>query len=174
MYVVRIEFSEGQRPASVHEAAASLILRSLDKPTQLMRFDTFFSEQKARAAAPDVYRLLFEVKGNWTNAPTHAVFAEWQVNDPTRAAGFEESRRRLFGLRRQVLGTFAYNWLLQSLDRKGRYLVLGLYGDEEGATRLCRAHPEIQRFAQANPIANFAAVDLTGLCCFRVEAYPSA
>ena len=173
MYVVRTEFSGDQPPVPESRAATSLILRSLDKPTQLMRFDTFTSKDAARAAGPEVYQLLFEVKGHWADAPTHAVYVEWQVNDPTRAAAFEESRRRLFALRRQVLATFAYDWLLKSLDRDGRYLVVGLYGDEEGATRLCRAHPEVQRFAQANPATSFAAIDLTGLCCFRVEACPS-
>lgn len=169
MYVVRIEFSEGQTPAPAKEAAASLTLRSLDKLNQLARFDSFLSEGAARAVGTEVFRLLFEVRGSWIDTPTHAAYAEWQVNDSTLAPSFEESRRRLFALRRQVLATFAYDWLLKSLDHNGRYLVLGLYGDEEGATHLYRAHPEIQRFTQANPMTNFAAHDLTGLCCFRVE-----
>jgi hypothetical protein len=91
------------------------------------------------------------------------------ANDPTHAVLFEENRRQLFMLRSKVLTTFAYDWLLKRLDHEGRYIVLGLYGDEEGATRLCRGHPDVVRFVQANPETSFTAVDLTELHCFRVE-----
>ncbi len=169
MYVVRTELADRRHLYAKGDAMTTLILRALDVPTYSVRFDTFASESLARATGDEVYRLLFEVKGPWTDVPSHAVYAAWQVNDPTRAVLFEESRRQLFTLRSQVLATFAYDWLLKRLDHEGRYIVLGLYGDEEGATRLCREHPEVVRFVQANPATSFTAVDLTGLRCFRVE-----
>lgn len=169
MYVVRFEFERAKQIVSPEGAMFSFVLRSLNDPNSWVRFDTFEAERLARAAHGEVHRLLFEVKGPWTDAPSHAVYAAWQVSDPARAASFEDSRRELFELRREVLATFAYDWLLKSLDHEGLYLVLGLYGDEEGATRLCREHPRIQNFIRANPAVNFSATDLTGLRCFRIE-----
>ncbi len=121
----------------------SLMLRSLNDPNSLERFDTFEKESMARAAHGELYRLLFEVKGPWAEAPSHAVYA-WQVGDPRRAAAFEDSRREIFALRREVLATFSSDWLLRRLDREELYLVLGLYGDEAGATRFCREHPRFR------------------------------
>ncbi len=86
-----------------------------------------------------------------------------------RATAFVESRRQLFTLRRQVLPTFAADWLLKHHDQEGRYMVVGFYGDEEGASRLCREHPEIKRFVAAHPASEYSAVDLTGLLCWRIE-----
>lgn len=85
-----------------------------------------------------------------------------------RAAAFEDRARQLFDLRKQHLATFAFDWPLHRVGEDRRYLVRGLYGDEEGATRLCRLHPEIQRFLQAHPAAAHAVTDVTGLRCFRV------
>ncbi len=47
--------------------------------------------------------------------------------------------------------------------------MLGLYGDEAGATRLCREHAHIQTLIKAHPAEDFSAIDLTGLRCFRIE-----
>ena len=77
--------------------------------------------------------------------------------------------RQLFALRQQVLPTFAADWLLRHLDHEGRYMVLGFYGDEEGATRLCREHPQIRQFAAAHPASDYSAVDLTGLRSWRID-----
>ena len=71
---------------------------------------------------------------------------------------------------RQVLPTFACDWLLKHTDVAGQYMVLGLYGDEEGATSLCRDHPAIKKFAHAHSAKEYSAQDLTGVCCFRVVA----
>jgi hypothetical protein len=149
---------------------STIFLRSLDELSHVARFDTLTSEQAARKAGGEGYQLLFEVKGLWVAPPAYAVFAEWQVASPTFHRAFEESRRHLFELRRKVLPTFVYDWLLKHLHREGRYLVLGLYGDEDGARRLCREHPEIQRFAATHPPTVYQARDLTGLRCFRVES----
>ena len=135
-------------------------------------FACFDDEMAARAAGKEVYRLLIDVDGPWQDAPSHAVYAIWQVNDPAQIEQFTESRLRLFELRRRVLPHFVYDWLLQSLDQPGRFLVLGMYGDEESATRLCREHPDIQQFARVNPASHFSAEDLTGLRTFTVEQHP--
>ncbi len=169
MYVVRTDFSGARPTVPTRGALGSLVLRSLEEPNSLLRFDMFETEGGARAAHGEVYLPLFEVKGSWMEAPSHAVYAAWRVSDPTKARAFERSRWELFILRREVLATFAYDWLLKSLDDEGVYLVLGLYGDEAGATRLCREHPRIQSFIKAHPAEDFSALDLTGLRCFRIE-----
>ena len=53
-------------------------------------------------------------------------------------------------------------------------MVLGFYGDEEGATRLCREHPEIKQFAGTHPANQYTALDLTGLLCWRIESLTPA
>lgn len=149
--------------------STTLQLAALDSGP-LIRFEQYGSEASARAAGDgEVYKRLFEVKGPWTERPTHAVFAIWLVADPAQVEGFLESRRQLFAVRQQVLPRFAYDWVLQSLDNTGNFMVLGLYGDEESATSLCRDHPEIQKFAKAHPAAQYGARDLTGLRAYRVD-----
>lgn len=150
-------------------ARESLVLRSLNDPSRFVRFDAFATEAAARLGGAHPYRLVCEVQGRWIEAPTHAVYAKWQVDKPRGAAAFEESRRRLFVLRSHVLPTFVGDWLLKHLDNEGQYMVLGLYGDMDGATRLCRDHPEIKQFAQQHPATEFSARDITGLQCFRIE-----
>jgi hypothetical protein len=135
----------------------------------VVRFDTFASRDSALASGVEVYELLFKINGKWTQAPSHAVYAIWQVMNLEYEEAFVESRRRLFRVRERVLPTFVYDWLLKRLDQAGYYLVLGLYGDEAGATRWCREHPAIQEFTQAHPAEAYTAADLTGLQCFRIE-----
>ena len=134
----------------------------------MARLDTFASQDAARATSGETYELLFEVKGPWGGPPSHAVYAIWEIRDAALAAEFVESRRQLFTLRQQVLPTFAADWLLKHCDQDGRYMVVGFYGDEEGATRLCREHPAIKQFAAAHPAGNYSAVDVTGLLCWRI------
>ena len=114
---------------------------------------------------------MLEVRGRWSDEPGYAVFAEWQIADVAQERDFVESRRQLFLVRRQVLPSFAVDWLWQHVDRTGRYLVLGLYGDEQGL-RLCRDHPEVRRFAQAHPATTFAATEVTGMRFFRLRHSP--
>ena len=166
LHVVRSESTRRRQPPGV---LSTLVLRPLDDPTMVVRFDTFESEDDARTLRGDTYRLILGVTGPWIAPPTHAVCAEWRVADPARAEAFVESRRQLFELRREVLPTFALDWLLEHLDHEGQYMVLGLYGDEEGATRLSREHPDIQQFASEHPVAEYTATDLTGVRCFTVE-----
>ena len=135
----------------------------------MARLDAFESEGAARATGGEVHELLLAVQGPWDKRPSHVVYAVWEIQDRGRAAAFVESRRQLFTLRQQVLPTFAADWLLKHRDQEGRYMVVGFYGDEEGATRLCREHPKIKEFAAANPASSYSAVDLTGLLCWRIE-----
>ena len=136
----------------------------------MAQVDSFVSEADARATGREVYRIVLAVKGLWNKPPSHAVCAMWEVGDLERAAAFVESRRQLFTLRRRVLSTFAADWLLKHCDQEGRYMVLGFYGDEEGASRLCREHPEIKQFAGTHPASQYTALDLTGLLCWRIES----
>ena len=170
-FVVTKELSRHQESGSSPpaEASRSLVLRSLQDAERMIRLDAFVSEGAARATGGELYEVLFAVRGPWDKLPSYAVYAVWDVRDGGRATAFVESRRQLFTLRRQVLPTFAADWLLKHHDQEGRYMVVGFYGDEEGASRLCREHPEIKRFASAHPASDYSAVDLTGLLCWRIE-----
>ena len=152
------------------EASLSLVMESLQDPDRMAQVGRFVSQAAARATGPDVYRTLLAVKGAWDKPPNHAVCAVWEVKDLVHAAAFVESRQQLFTLRQRVLPTFAADWLLKDCDQEGRYMVLGFYGDQEGATRRCREHPEIKQFAGAHPASQYTAVDLTGLLCWRIES----
>ena len=143
--------------------------KSLRIPERMIRLDAFVSEGAARATGGEVYEVLFAVRGPWDKMPSHAVCAVWEIRDGGRVAAFVESRRQLFTLRQQGLPTFAADWLLKHHDQEGRYMVMGFYGDEEGASRLCREHPTIKRFASAHPASDYSAVDLTGLLCWSIE-----
>ena len=156
------------------EASLSFDLVSLQDPDRMAQVGRFVSQAAARATGPDVYRTLLAVKGAWDKPPSHAVCAVWEVKDLTHAAAFVESRQQLFTLRQRVLPTFAADWLLQDCEHEGRYMVLGFYGDEEGATRLCREHPEIKQFAGTHPASQYTALDLTGLLCWRIESLTPA
>ena len=169
MYVVRTEVTHHQpQPFALQDIATSLVFQSLDSPDKLVRFDVFSSEVAAHSVGHEVYQRLFETRGQWNAVPSHSVYAIWQVMQPEHEAAFIESRRQLFEIRQRVLPTFVYDWLLKHTHESGRYLVLGLYGDEAGATKWCREHPEIQQFVQAHPAGDYSAQDLTGLRCFRV------
>ena len=161
-----------QSPPS--EASLLLVLRSLQDPDRMAQIGRFVSKAAAQATGPGVYRTLLAVKGAWDKPPSHAVCAVWEVKDLQHAAAFVESRQQLFALRQHVLSTFAADWLLKHCDQEGRYMVLGFYGDEDGATRLCREHPEIKQFAAAHPASQYTAVDLTGLLCWRIESLTPA
>ena len=148
--------------------APSLVLRPLDGAGPAVRFDVFHDIDAARDASGELFERVAELRGRWGAPAGYAVFADWRVENPSNTAAFEESRCGLFELRRRHLRTFAADWLLKRVDVPGHYTVLGLYGDEEGL-RLCRAHPEVQRYAYAHPPASFGAVDVTGMRFFRVD-----
>ncbi len=116
-----------------------------------------------------MYERLFTVAGLSTTPLMYAVYAEWQIADPELIGAWLERSRRVFAIRQRVLASFAFDWMLQRRDHVGRYLVLGVYGDKDGATRLCRDHPEIKRFLQAHPAAAYTATDVSGMHCFRIE-----
>lgn len=145
-----------------------LLLEPLDELGPFVHFETFETAEEARTGAGEIYKVQLEVRGNWTDHSSHAVFAEWQVGDTAQADAFVENRRQLFELRQRVLPTFAVDWLLRRVDDACGYLVLGLYGDEEGL-RLCRDHPAIRRFGQDHPAAAFGAKDVSGLHFFRIR-----
>lgn len=172
MYLVKTEFKDQALAQSSvpQEASSSFILQSLDAPDKIVRFDLLVLKAEDRLADSETFKYLFETHGDWNAPPSHAVYAIWQITDPEREAAFIESRRQLFELRRQVLPTFACDWLLKHTNEAGQYMVLGLYGDEEGATSLCRDHPAIKKFAHAHSAKEYSAQDLTGVCCFRVVA----
>ena len=161
-------------PLPAREASLSLALRSLQDPERMVRLDTFASEGPARATGGEVYEVLFGVRGPWDAPPSHVVYALWSIRDQERTAAFVESRRQLFTLRQQVLPTFAADWLLKHTDHEGRYMVVGFYGDEAGASRLCREHPLIKQFAAAHPASDYSAVDQTGLLCWRIQDFSPA
>jgi hypothetical protein len=171
MFVLRSEFLTSQRagwslPA---EPTSSLVLRSLDEPETVVRFDSFASRSVARAVHGEPYRLLFGVMGTLTARPLYAVSSEWEVSNSAHFAAFEDLQQHLFELRRRHLSGFVFDWLLKRLDREGTYLALGVYDAEEGL-RLCDGHPEVLRFAQDHPPATYAATNLPDVRFFQVES----
>lgn len=168
MYVVKSEAPAGQGAGARLPGTEELLLEPLDEVGPMVRFTTVPDPDTVAPAGAERYRRVLEVHGTWTGEAGYAVFAEWQVGGPAQEPAYIESRRQLFAVRRVVLPSFAVDWLLQHLDQPGRYLVLGLYGDEEGM-RLCRDHPEVRRFSQAHPAAAYGATDVSGLRFFRVR-----
>lgn len=148
-----------------------LLLERLDEPQTGLRLDQVDADDATAAPHGEAFRLTFSVYGQWTAAPGYAVYALWQVSDPAHAAAFVASRQQLFAIRQQVLPTFAFDWLLESRERPHHYLIVGCYGDKEGARRCCREHPEIQSFARNHPAASMSASDLTGARACRVHTY---
>lgn len=152
--------------AAAPRSPRSYLLRSLEDSTRWVRFDFFASEAEARRAGGEAYRLRFHTPGP-APLPTHAVFAEWQLEDASAAALFEQSRQDLFTLRARHLEGFHADLLFQSLREPTRYLVLGLYAGNEGLHQ-ARSHPAIRAFAQQNPPARFGARDLYGVRNFQI------
>jgi len=152
------------------QAARALVLRPLDEgPLTCFQDLSPTDQDTTEVDTANTYERVIEVRGHWPYPAAFAVFAEWQVADPEKFATFEESRRDLFEARREHLPTFASDWLLRHTEIQGRYLVIGLYGDKEGAARLCRLHPEVLRFAEAHPPDLYSATAISGLHVFRVE-----
>ncbi len=170
-FIVRTLFTRNQEPPSATHNAAykTLLFHSVLEPDTLERYDAFKSEAAARSLGGNLYQLLHEVIGTWTDPPSYAEYAVWQVTDPASEAAFVINRQQLFQVRRRVLPTFAYDWLLKSLDIEGRYMVLGLFGDEESAARLCREHPEIKEFNNTYPASQYHAIDITQLRVWKLE-----
>jgi hypothetical protein len=171
MFVVKADVPAGRETEAQPLETAGLLLEPLDGAGPLVRFVTAATLDAAREVAGERYRKMLELRGRWSDEPGYAVIAEWQIADVAQERDFVESRRQLFLVRRQVLPSFAVDWLWQHVDRSGRYLVLGLYGDEQGL-RLCRDHPEVRRFAQAHPATTFAATEVTGMRFFLLRHSP--
>lgn len=153
-------------PLSAPAPPGSYLLQSLEDSARWVRFDFFRSELDARGAGGEVYRLVLRTPGP-APQPTHAVYAEWQLDDSSAARRFEQSRADLFALRAEHLESFHADLLFQSVSEPARYLILGLYAGEEGLHQ-ARAHPQIRAFAQQNPPSRFGARDLYGVRNFRI------
>lgn len=144
----------------------SYLLQSLEDSTRGLRFDFFASEPAARRTDGELYHLVLRTSGA-APLPTHAVFAEWQLESTSTAREFEQSRAELFSLRAEHLESFHADLLFQSLSEPRRYLILGLYLGEEGL-QLARGHPQIRASAEQNPPSRFGARDLYGVRNFRI------
>lgn len=166
-YLVRVEHTtraDAQRWQG-DSAATWLLLRSLDRDGWV-RYVSFASLEAARLSGQPVWEVITRLEGPAT--PTRAVFADWKVADPSRAAAFEESRRALFLLRREHIPTFAGDLLMRRVDGQGEYSVLGLYADDEGLA-LSRGHPAIQSYAKSAPASSFTASEVSGLRFFAID-----
>lgn len=128
----------------------------------------FYTELDARLTGNSTYEFLFSVRGSFEGEPEYAVFAEWQISNLGFASAFERNRRPLFELRLRHIEGFAFDWLLRHADEKGRYLLLGLYSDEEGR-KLSHGHLEIQRLNQTHSPSRYTARDVYGVRFFHAE-----
>ena len=129
-------------------------------------------QPKARDILAHIERIA-GVRGSFSAVPTHLAHTEWSVPNPDNHQVFIDSRQRLFEIRANVLPTFCYDCPMRAVTDPSRFLVLGLYGDENGAARLCREHPDIQACAAENSVAQLGAQDVTGMNVFRVSKYPT-
>jgi hypothetical protein len=141
-------------------------LRLIDVPGPPLRVEICQELSVARGAGGDLYRRIVEVKGRWREPPRFSVIGRWRLADLRQAPAFERNRRRLFRVRADCFNTFALDWLLRSLVDPARYLVLGMYGEERDL-RLCRDHPEVQRYNSEHPPE---ATAVGGLNFYRFEA----
>lgn len=169
MFIVRSEIFREDRRGSVPVLAptASLVLQAIDEPGTGLRFDSFVRRDQARAAAGELYQLLFGVMGSLDVSPTHAACAEWDLGHPTEAEAFERLYQQLAELRRQLLPTLVFDWLLKRLDHEGQYLTLSLYADEAGL-ELGQSHPEIRRFTAHHSPSTVTATSPFGARYYRV------
>ena len=154
------------REQEVREVGASetLALSGLGANGETAYFSFF---EKWNAACQ--YEVVTRVGGAYEGNARFAVFAMWLLDNPDRADEFISSRLRLIALRREILPTFQTDYLLRHLDNESRFIVLGLYGDKEGAATLSRQHPQIQEFAAAN-LAGVAS-DTSGAMVFKLTSH---
>lgn len=164
MYVVHVVTSEAQhRQALVRVAGTVYMLEPLYAPGPTMCFAGFDSLEAAAAESDDVFLRLLEVHGNWRGPVAFAVYAVWQLADERRAGDFLASRLAIGEACREHIPSFALEWVLQHVAEPGRFLCIGLYGEEAGLRQL-RTDPAVVRTAQAES----TATDLFGSRFFRL------
>lgn len=169
MFIVRSEIVEAHRSVRPWSPlpTSSLILQAIDEPGTGVRLDSFLRRDDARLTGGELYQLRFGVMGALALPPAYAVCVEWDLASPTHADSFEWTHQQLAELRRELLPTLIFDWLLKRLDRQGQYLALSLYADDAGL-RLGQTHPEIRRFAEQHSPASFTATELSGARYYRV------
>ena len=153
--------SSGARaPPASTEPLRSLLLREAPAGP-FTRFD-LFAASPPPATGVEIYELALTVRGQLVSVPRFVAYAEWRLADVALSKTFEQNRAALFRVRAAHLAEFHSDWLLRDVRRAGRYMVVGLYG-AEAAMNSARTHPQIRRFAEANPVAVLGARDVYGV-----------
>lgn len=162
------------RLTGIHADEGALQLLPLDRRArgEAVTCRLFADQRDAELNGGETLAVVLAITGNWRSQPAYAVDGEWRVA-PDLAAAFEASRHELFRLRREVLPSFAIDWLLRDVVDPTRYLVLGLYGERHDLD-LCRDHPEIARFASEHPAASYGAVPTTALRFYAIQRPPAS
>jgi hypothetical protein len=154
------------RPPALHPRA--LVMHSDPSPAALTAWRlecrerpgepvvaSLLAEGETSDARGTAYRIVHRVRGAFSADPPFGVSAIWLVDDERAREGFEESRRQLFKIRQENLPSFHSDILAEDARVPGRYLVLGLYGDEDGLD-LCRTHPAVVDFARGSSVTQWA------------------
>lgn len=168
-FIVQHEYSSNQpMPAARTDSKSAIILRPIEDPDWVVRFDTFDSPATAAQAPGDPYRFVYGVRGASPLGAQLAIFAEWEMADRANCARFEANRTALFEIHRRQFSGLVSEWLLKRLDDSPRYTVLALFGDEDAAVRFRAFNPPVQ-FAAAQMQAQLGASELFGQCACRVK-----
>lgn len=169
-FIVQHEYSVKQTP-SVTRAFSSksgVMLRPVEDPDWVVRFDTFDSAEQARLAPGNANRYIFGIRGASTASAQFAIFSEWELTDPERALRFEANRSILFEMHRRHFNGLISEWLMKRLDDSPHYTVLAIFGDQDSAVRFRSFTPPAQ-FSSAQVQKAFNASELFGMCACHVR-----
>lgn len=169
-FIVQHEYSVKQAP-SVSRSFSSksgVILRPVEDPDWVVRFDTFDSAEQARMAPGVTNRYIFGIRGASTASAMYAIFSEWELTDPDRALRFEANRSILFEMHRRHITGLISEWLMKRHDETPHYTVLAMFGDQDSAVRFRSFTPPAQ-FSSAQVQKAFNASELFGMCACHVR-----
>jgi hypothetical protein len=164
MFVLRRSTDNDQ--GAVQGSSASILLQHIEGDRSFVRFDLVGDLVTPIAEQDEAFELLLEVSAEPRPKPGNAIWAEWEIADVEDRERFITRARALFATRRQSISSFCFDWLMRRLDRDDRFLVLGVYEDEEGARTLSRGHPAVLAFAEQNPAPY--ATNVSGFPVFSV------
>jgi hypothetical protein len=168
-FIVQHEYSSNQAaPPSRPDSKSAIVLRPIEDPDWVVRFDTFDTPTAAAQAPGDPYRFVYGVRGASQHTAQLAIFAEWELVDRANCVQFEANRTALFEIHRRQFPGLVSEWLLKRLDDSPRYTVLALLADDDAAVRFRAFNPPLQ-FTAAQMQAKFGATELFGQCACRVR-----
>lgn len=169
-FIVQHEYSVKQAPSVTRtfSSKSGAILRPVEDPDWVVRFDTFDNAEQAGMAPGVPNRYIFGIRGSSTASAQYAIFSEWELTDPERALRFEANRSILFDMHRRHISGLISEWLMKRLDETPHYTVLAMFGDQDSAVRFRSFTPPAQ-FSSAQVQKAFNASELFGMGACHVR-----